>query len=53
MFRLSILLLILAVGLAAFIWVNPPARERAEAAWDTTRTFFVELYAQVAPSAEK
>ena len=46
MSKTAILLLIVAIGLGLYVWFfNPPARARAQAAFEDPRTFFVELYA--------
>jgi len=50
--RLTFLLLILAIGLGVYIWFNPPARERTQAAWESARAYAVELYARVSPSIQ-
>jgi len=52
MSKLTLMVLILAVGLGLFVWFNPPARERAEAAWDDARTYAVQFYARISPSFE-
>jgi hypothetical protein len=45
MSRITILLLVLAFGLALFLMTNAEAREQAQTAW-------VEFYARISPSFE-
>ena len=45
MSRITILLLVIAFGLALFLMTNAEAREQAQTAW-------VEFYARISPSFE-
>ncbi len=50
MTRTTSVLIILALALGLFIYFNTDAREQAQETWQDTRTFFVEVYANVSTS---